>query len=201
MTLFSYAYEGNEIQARDLRALSVLSPIAIEAGPLRSVEVLDHYAECLAVCSNQFEVFDLRRSRVKPVIEKTMDFSPMFAKMMDSAGPCFGIAGRKSRVSFLDLREPMNVGPPIVYQDAKGEVETRGLSWSSTFTTMALSHEGGISLFDPVNWGPMHLPKLTKFGNNVANTSAMLWHESKFSLAFVHDETTIVKVGEKGGVR
>jgi hypothetical protein len=201
MTLFSWLYESKEIEARDLRAESVLSPILLENGLIRSVEVVETYAECLAICNNNaFGIFDLRASRSDPLIEKVMYSPPLFAKMTDKDGPVYAIAGCKSRLNFLDLRMPESM-KTIVYQDAKGEVDTRGLALSPALMAVALSHEGGISICGPSDWGPIVLPKLVKFGNNVANTRAMLWHDTQFSLSFVHDRITIVRAGEKGSVR
>jgi hypothetical protein len=188
MRLYSYTWESPVIASWDLRHETELLPIKPKTGPVRCLEVLECYSDYVVVGSDHVEVFDLRES-TDPVIVKELESPPMAVRLVDNSGPTFAVGGCKSWVSLLDLRyEGMRTSP---YFGAH-EVDSTAFAASGPGMTAALSHECGITITDLNNWKQETLAKLSRLGNKIPDVSAMLWNETSFSLAFVHEGKSIV---------
>ena len=194
MVMYSYVVGGDEFHVRDLRADHVLPPIRPKGGPTISLQTLDSFSDYIAVCSTGFEFYDLRASRTNPMIELEL-FSPAFGvKVQDPSIPVVAIATEQAAVGRLDLRYPGIRTSAVVFSAGQTDQRMRAFAVQQQAETAAISHQYGITCVHTYNGRQMAIPPLSKLHNHVPNSTALVYHDSRYSLAFVHDQFNIVTV-------
>lgn len=195
MIMYSYTVGGEDFYRRDLRSDRLLPSIKPKNGPTISLQTFDHFSDYVGVCGTGFEFYDLRASTSNPMFEVEL-FSPAFGvKVMDPVVPVVAIATDQAAVGRLDLRYPAGIRTSaLLFSPEQTEQQMKAFAVHQRAETAAISHAYGVTCVHIYNGRQEVVPLLPRMQNHVPNATALVYHESRYSLAFVHDLNHIVTV-------